>query len=52
MPDIKSAVKKLRAGKSGSFSAITSDCFSHGSDSLDAYIAMLLHGTLPNFLVF
>ena len=38
MPDIKSAV--------------TSDCFIYGTDSLYAFIAMLLHGTLPNeFLV-
>ena len=57
MPDIKSAVKKLRAGKSGGISAVTSDCFIHGTDSLYALIAMLfnamlLHGTLPNdFLV-
>ena len=54
MPDIKSTVKKLRAGKSGGgVSAVTSDCFIHGSDSLYAFIAMLfnvmlLHGTLPN----
>ena len=53
MPDIKSAVKKLRAGKSGGISAVTSDCFIHGTDSLYALIAMLfnamlLHGTLPN----
>ena len=54
MPDIKSAVKKLRAGKSGGVSAATSDCFIHGTDSLYAFIAMLfnaimlLHGTPPN----
>ena len=53
MPDIKSAVKKLHAGKSGGNSAVTSDCFIHGTDSLYALIAMLfnamlLHGTLPN----
>ena len=53
MPDIKSAVKKLRAGKSGGISAVTSDCFIQGTDSLYALIAMLfnamlLHGTLPN----
>ena len=52
-PDIKSAVKKLRARKSGGISAVTSDCFIHGTDSLYALIAMLfnamlLHGTLPN----
>ena len=53
-----SAVKKLRAGKSGGVSAVTSDWFIHGTDSLYALIAMLfnamlfnamlLHGTLPN----
>ena len=53
MPDIKSAAKKLPAGKSGGVSAVTSDCFINGSDSLYAFIAMLfnvmlLHGTLPN----
>ena len=53
MPDIKYAVKILRAGKSGGVSAVTSDCFIHGSDSLYALIsmlfnAMLSHGTLPN----
>ena len=53
MPDIKSAVKKLCAGKSGGVSAVTSDCFIYGTDSLYAFIAMLfnamlLHGTLPN----
>ena len=53
MPHIKSAVKKLRAGKSGGVSAVTSDCFIHGSDSLYAFIAMLfnamlLHRALPN----
>ena len=53
MPDIKSAVKKLRARKSGGISAVTSDCFIHGTDSLYALIAMLfnamlLHGTLLN----
>ena len=56
MPDIKSAVKKLRAGKSGGISAVTSDCFIHGTDSLYALIAMLfnamlLHGTLPNYFL-
>ena len=34
MPDIKSAVKKLRARKSGGVSAVTSDCFIYGTDSL------------------
>ena len=50
MPDIKSAVKKLRAGKSDGVSSVTSDCFIHGigTDSLYAVNAMLLHGTLPN----
>ena len=53
MTDIKFAVKKLRAGKSGDVSAVTSDCFIHGTDSLYAFIAMLfnamlLHETLPN----
>ena len=53
MPEIKSAVKKLRVGKSGGVSVVTSDCFIHGTDSLYAFIAMLfnamlLHGTLPN----
>ena len=53
MPDIKYAAKKLRAGKSGGISAVTSDCFIHGTDSLYALIAMLfnamlLHGTLLN----
>ena len=48
MPDIKSAVKKLCAGKSGGAGDVTSDCFIHGSDSLYAFIAMLIHGTLPN----
>ena len=44
-------------GKSGGISAVTSDCFIHGTDSLYALVAMLfnamlLHGTLPNdFLV-
>ena len=52
MPDIKSAVKKLRAWKAGGVSAVTSDCFTHGTDSWYALIAMLfnamlLHGTLP-----
>ena len=57
MPDIKSAVKKLRDGKSNGVSAVTSDCFIHGTHSLYAFFAMLfnamlLHGTLPNdFLV-
>ena len=53
MPNIKSDVKKLRAGKSGGVSAVTSYCFIDGTDSLYAFIAMLfnallLHGTLPN----
>ena len=53
MPDIQSDVKKLHAGKSGGVSAVTSDSFTHGIDSLYAFIAMLfnamlLHGTLPN----
>ena len=53
MPDINSAVKKLRPGNSGRVSVVTSDCVIHGSDSLYAFIAMLfnamlLHGTLPN----
>ena len=53
IPDIKSAIKKLRAGKSGGVSAVTYDCFIHGTDSLHAFIAlllnaMLLHWTLPN----
>ena len=53
MPDIKSAVKKLCARKSGGVTAVTSDCFIHGTDSLYAFIvmlfnAMLLHGTLKN----
>ena len=53
MPDIKSVVKKLFAGKSGGVSAVTSDCFINGYGSLYAFIAMLfnamlLYGTLPN----
>ena len=44
IPDIKSAVNKLRAGKSGGVSAVTSDCFIRGSDSLYAFIAMLFLG--------
>ena len=56
MPDIKYDVKKLRAGKSGGISAVTSDCFIHGTDSLYAFIAMLfnamlLHGTIPNYFL-
>ena len=57
VPDLKSAVSKLQAGKSGGVSTVTSDCFIHGSDSLYYFIAMLfnavlLHGTIPNdFLV-
>ena len=52
MPDIKFTVKKLRAGKSGGVSAVTSDCFIYGTNSLYAFIAMLfnamlLHGTFP-----
>ena len=50
MPDIKSAVKKLRTGQSGGISAITSDCFIQGTDSLYALIAMLLHGHFQMFL--
>ena len=38
MSYIKSAVKKLRAGKSGGVSVITSDCFIHGTDSLYVFI--------------
>ena len=48
MQDIKSAVKKLHAGKSCGVSAVTSDCFIHGTDSLYALIAVLLHRTRPN----
>ena len=57
IPDIKSAISKLQAGKSGGVSPVTSDCFIHGSDSLYYFIAMLfntmlLHGTIPSdFLV-
>ena len=46
MPDIKSAVKKLRAGKSGGVSVVTSDSFIHGTDSLYAFIAMLFNALL------
>ena len=46
MPDIISAVKKLRAGKSVGVSAVTSDCFMHGSDSLYAFIALLSNAML------
>ena len=48
MLNIQSAVKKLRPWKSGGVSAVTSDCFIRGNDSLYAFIAMLLHWTLPN----
>ena len=45
MPDIKSAVKKLRAWKSGGISAVTSDCFIHGTDSLLLCYLMLCYYT-------
>ena len=48
MPDIKSAVKKVCAGKTGGVSAVTSNCFINGTDSLYAFISMLLHGTYQN----
>ena len=41
--------RQSRDGKSCGVSAVTCYCFNHGTDSLYAFIAMLLlHGTLPN----
>ena len=45
MPDIQSVVNKLCTGKSVGVSAVSSDCFIHGSDSLYAFIAVITRYT-------
>ena len=48
MPDITSVVNKVRAGKLGGVSAVTFDCYIYGTESVYVFIAILLHGIIPN----